>query len=225
MRKVCAIIVAAGSGRRFGAPLPKQFCELGGRPVLMTTIDRMRRAVPEAELLLVLSSDFVEEWGDKCRKHGFESPEVVIGGDTRWQSVKNAVERVAADTYVLVHDGARPFVMPQVTDALIGALDSGRQGAVPVVDVVDSLRETIDGFPGSRAVQRSRYKAVQTPQAFLSDYLHDAYSRPYRKEFTDDASVMESAGYADIALVEGHSDTFKITLPRDLAVAGLCMDE
>jgi len=223
VKRLYAIIVAAGSGRRFGSDVPKQFCELGGRPVLMTTIDNIRAALPGASVILVLNGDYADLWEEQCVANGFVSPQIVYGGPTRWASVKNALTLIPAESsaYVMVHDGARPFVRSAVTDALVSALDAGSQGAVPVVEVTDSLREISQDGGQSVAVDRSRFKAVQTPQAFRADLLKMAYDKPYSDRFTDDASVMECAGYSDIALVAGHPDTFKITLPRDLALARL----
>lgn len=220
--EVFIIIVAAGSGSRFGADLPKQFLPLCGRPLLMTTIDRMRLCVPEATQLVVLSEDFVDYWHELCENHDFQSPEIVVGGKTRWESVKNALAYLPDGCVAFVHDGARPLVDKGVVEGLINAVTAGHQGALPVVPLVDSIRLlTADG---SQAVERSNYMAVQTPQAFDSTLLKLAYTRPYSPSFTDDASVMEAAGYSDLALVPGHAETFKITLPRDLALAQIVYD-
>ena len=193
------IIVAAGSGSRFGANLPKQYCLLNGRPVLMHTIDNMRVAMPNSHIILVLNKDFVEYWGELCGEYSFESPMVVTGGDTRWQSVKNAIDVIPATAEIItVHDGARPIVEEKMVERLINALDNA-PGAIPVVSVTDSLRQVNEN--GSIPVDRSLYKAVQTPQAFHADKLKEAYSLPFTPTFTDDASVMAALGY-DVMLVE-----------------------
>lgn len=220
--QVFVIIVAAGSGSRFGADLPKQFMPLLGRPLLMTTIDRMRLCVPEAKQIVVLSEDFVDFWHDLCREYNFHSPTVIIGGKTRWESVKNALAYLPDGCVAMVHDGARPLVNPQVVEGLVNTVVAGHQGALPVVPLVDSIRVLTSG--GSQAVDRSKFMAVQTPQAFDSSLLKLAYSLPYSPLFTDDASVMEAAGYFDLALVPGDVDTFKITLPRDLVLAQTLYD-
>lgn len=212
------IIVAAGSGSRFGAALPKQYCLMNGRPVLMHTIDNMRRALPESQILLVLNRDFVDYWAELCEKYSFISPKVVEGGDTRWQSVKNAIDKIPTDGQVItVHDGARPIVDPMMVERLIGALDNAI-GAIPVVSVTDSLRQI--NATGSIPVDRSLYKAVQTPQAFHADKLVEAYSLPFDATFTDDASVLAALGY-DVALVEGDTYNIKITNPLDIEIAQL----
>ena len=212
------IIVAAGSGSRFGAALPKQYCLMNGRPVLMHTIENMRRALPQSQIVLVLNRDFVDYWTELCVKYSFISPKVVEGGDTRWQSVKNAIDEIPADAQVItVHDGARPIVDSMMVERLISALDDA-VGAIPVVSVTDSLRLIVES--GSTPVDRSLYKAVQTPQAFHADKLIEAYSLPFDATFTDDASVLAALGY-DVALVEGDTYNIKITNPLDIEIAQL----
>ena len=212
------IIVAAGSGSRFGAALPKQYCWMNGRPVLMHTIENMRRALPQSQIVLVLNRDFVDYWTELCVKYSIISPKVVEGGDTRWQSVKYAIDEIPADAQVItVHDGARPIVDSMMVERLISALDDA-VGAIPVVSVTDSLRQIVES--GSTPVDRSLYKAVQTPQAFHADKLIEAYSLPFDATFTDDASVLVALGY-DVALVEGDTYNIKITNPLDIEIAQL----
>ncbi len=212
------IIVAAGSGSRFGAALPKQYCLMNGRPVLMHTIENMRVALPDSHIVLVLNKDFVDYWAELCEQYSFVSPRVVVGGDSRWQSVKNAVDTIPREAEVItVHDGARPIVDRMMVERLIAALDDA-PGAIPVVSVTDSLRRVNE--QGSSPVDRSQYKAVQTPQAFHADKLVEAYSLPFNPTFTDDASVM-AALENDVALVEGDTYNIKITNPLDIEIAQL----
>lgn len=212
------IIVAAGSGSRFGAALPKQYCLMNGRPVLMHTIENMRVALPDSQIVLVLNKDFVDYWAELCEQYSFESPRVVVGGDSRWQSVKNAVDTIPREAEVItVHDGARPIVDRMMVERLIAALDDA-PGAIPVVSVTDSLRRVNE--QGSAPVDRSQYKAVQTPQAFHADKLVEAYSLSFNPTFTDDASVMAALGN-DVALVEGDTYNIKITNPLDIEIAQL----
>ena len=116
-----------------------------------------------------------------------------------------------------MHDGARPIVNADMVARLIDALDSA-PGAIPVVSVTDSLRQINES--GSTPVDRSLYKAVQTPQAFHADKLVEAYSLPFDATFTDDASVMAALGY-EVALVEGDTNNIKITHPLDIEIAQL----
>ena len=133
------IIVAAGSGSRFGASLPKQYCLLNSRPVLMHTIENMRKALPDSHIVLVLNKDFIDYWAELCEEYSFVSPMVVEGGATRWQSVKNAIDKIPADAQVItVHDGARPIVNADMVARLIDALDSA-PGAIPVVSVTQGI--------------------------------------------------------------------------------------
>lgn len=214
------IIVAAGSGLRFGSALPKQFCKLEGLPVVMHAIKRFREALPDAEILLVINRDFRSKWIDLCHKHNFISPTVIEGGPTRWHSVKNAISVIPAswDGPVLIHDGARPLVEKNVIIRLLDKLKDGADGAVPCIPAVDSLRMAIDPVR-SNAVDRSRFFAVQTPQAFPANIIVKAYDCQYSPLMTDDASVCELNGYLDIRIAEGSPSTLKITHPADLATA------
>lgn len=219
-QRIYNIIVAAGSGSRFGANLPKQYCLLNNRPVLMHTIESMRVALPESQIILVLNKDFVGYWAELCDKYSFKSPKVVEGGDTRWQSVKNAIDKIPATAEIItVHDGARPIVDKQMVERLVVALENA-EGAIPVVAVTDSLRQ-LTGVT-SVPVDRALYRAVQTPQAFHADKLIEAYSLPFDTTFTDDASVLAALG-CDVALVEGDTYNIKITHPLDIEIAQLYM--
>lgn len=223
MSEVKVIIVAGGKGSRFGSDCPKQYCLLRHRPVLMTTIESFRSALPHADIVVVISREMQQLWESLCREHGFDSPVICYGGATRWESVKNGLEAIAdasPDTVVLVHDAARPVVPAGVIDRVIkGAVAS--DGAIPVVPVTDSLRRlTADG---SESVDRSLFRAVQTPQGFTFGKLEQAYALPYSPLFTDDASVMEAAGFVDMTLVEGDIRCMKITNPHDIEIAELML--
>lgn len=219
-RKITVIIVAAGSGSRFGGPLPKQFCQIEGRPAVMRAIDNLRRALPDADYVIVLSASQIEHWNYLCNLHDFDSPRVAVGGDSRSQSVRNAMPFVSAgeSDLVLVHDGARPFPSVAMVDELVAAFDDDAvEGALPVVPVTDSIRD-VSG-PLSVAVDRSKFRAVQTPQAFRAALLVEAYARGVDGVFTDDASVMEAAGYSNLVLVNGSPTNLKVTNPADIAIA------
>lgn len=222
---ICHIIVAAGSGTRFGAKMPKQFASLGGRPVLMTTIERMRRFGHNGDIILVLHKDWTEPWHEMCRAASFDSPEVVTGGITRWESVRNALKAMPYDTdIVTVHDGARPLLTSKVIDNALDALAAGAAGAIPVIAVTDSLR-TITPDGTNHAVDRSLFRTVQTPQVFRADILAQSYRLPWQPSFTDDASVVEAA-FPDIRLklTQGDTANIKITHPDDLLQAELLLE-
>lgn len=222
--KVCIIVVAAGSGSRFGADVPKQFCVLQGRPVLMTTMENLAKYFPDSELILVLNPSFVDFWRDLCEEYDFSMPhKIVEGGDTRTHSVAHALHIVPEDVRaVMIHDGARPIVTPSMASRIMSALKES-EAVIPVVAVTDSLR-MVKGMQskGGMPVDRADYVAVQTPQAFRRDAicsLIDVYDSD--ATFTDDASLYQEATGKDVALVEGSTHNIKITNPGDLDIASL----
>lgn len=221
MKRNYEIIVAAGSGSRYGGTLPKQFCDLAGRPLLMTTVERMRECDPGAEIILVLSAEMIPVWHEMCESQGFESPRLIAcGGATRAESVRNAMTlvNVTDARRVGVHDGARPVITRELVKRLDEAIDNGADGAIPAVAVTDSLRQVnTDG--SSVAVDRSRFRAVQTPQFFRADLLAEAYAKGFTPSATDDASLMEAAGFTDLRLVQGSPHNIKVTNPGDIAIA------
>lgn len=216
-----AIIVAAGSGSRFGGEIPKQFCMLGDMPVLMHTVKRIARALPHARLAIVLNADYATLWQKMCEKYGFVSPMVVEGGATRWESVKKALAALkpSDDDAVYIHDGVRPVVPSAMMKRIIKAVAES-DAVIPAIPVTDSLRR-INENGTSEAEDRSALVAVQTPQAFRARKLLAAYRQPFSTNFTDDASVYEAAGYGSPTLVEGSPLNIKITHPRDIEVAAL----
>ncbi len=221
------IIVAAGSGSRFGADLPKQFCMLDGRPVLFHTIEAFRKALPDGEILLVLSENHVDMWRDLCYRFDFVSPDIVCGGSSRWESVRNAVMTLHVEkpeSVITVHDGARPLVSSSVIhDAVMAACMPGVDGAVPAIAITDSVR-MLDDDGSSMPLARQRLRAVQTPQAFPAGLLKEAYGLPFSPDFTDDASVMAAYGHENIILTEGSAENIKITHRGDLALAEFIFD-
>ena len=219
-----AIIVAGGSGTRFGAELPKQFLNLKGLPILMRTIQAFgENSDGSFDVIVTLPVGQIDLWHDLCSEYGFAVPHrIVPGGETRWHSVKNALDGIgdiAGVDVIAVHDGVRPLA----SVALIGrVLDAARRdgAAIPVVMLNDSVRQ-LSG-EDSHALDRSSLRAVQTPQAFDARLLLEAYGQPFDPTFTDDASVVERYGHK-VTLVEGESSNIKITRPMDLALAEILM--
>ena len=197
------IIVAGGQGLRMGLPVPKQFALVAGRPGLMHTI--------------VLPADQHEYWNDLCREHDFRIEHTVVsGGETRFHSSQNGLRAIPDDVdgVVGIHDGVRPFVSVEVIRRCYA--EARRSGAaIPVVPVVDTLRLVGDG---SHNVDRSQFRAVQTPQVFSIGLLREAFRQQWRPEFTDDASVVEGIG-GKIGMVEGNRENIKLTTPLDMLVA------
>lgn len=216
MRRLYTIIVAGGKGMRMGKDLPKQFLPIDGTPILMHTLQAFYDYDPSMTLIVVLPSDQQAYWSKLCGDHHFTIPHVVVkGGETRFHSVKNGLSCITGEGLVAVHDGVRPFVHCDTIDRCFAAAqESG--AAVPVVEVVDSLRKVED--EESKAVSRRDYRIVQTPQVFDISLLKEAYKQPYTVDFTDDASVVEAYG-RKISLVEGNRENIKITSPFDLIIA------
>ncbi|MCM1163658.1 MAG: 2-C-methyl-D-erythritol 4-phosphate cytidylyltransferase [Muribaculaceae bacterium] len=211
------IVVAAGSGLRYGGSLPKQFCMLWGRPVLMTTLERLAAAAPDAEMIVVLSPEMFGEWTGMCQRHDFRLPHrVVAGGSTRAESVRSGLSLVDAERvgWISVHDAARPMVTPAMFARMLDALP-GADGVIPAIAVTDSLR-VVEPDGRSHAVDRSLYRAVQTPQLFDGHKLLEANRLPLRPEFTDDASVMEAAGFTNLRVAQGEVANIKITHNGDI---------
>ena len=218
------IIVAGGKGLRMGSDVPKQFLPIGGKPVLMRTLERFRAYSQELQIILVLPKAQQDYWQELCRKHSIPLPsegagqgfyQLTNGGETRFHSVQNGLALIPDDDssgVVGVHDGVRPF--PAV-DVIRRCYETAREkkAVVPVIPVVETLRHITEGTK-----PRSEYRLVQTPQCFDIQLLKAANKQPYNDGFTDDASVVEAFGF-DITLVEGNRENIKITTPFDMTIA------
>lgn len=220
--KIHVIVVAAGSGHRFGAPVPKQFCELSGKPVLLHTLAALRRELPRATITLVLNPDWMEYWRELAAGAPAREDRLVAGGATRAESVQNALRGVKDADIVLVHDGVRPFVDKEIIEGLLTAMSSGADAAIPAILLTDSVWCVTPDSKGP--VDRSTLRAVQTPQAFPAALLAQAYEKAAQtgyQFFTDDSSVLACLKGADsrIVLTPGNPDNIKITNPRDIAIA------
>jgi 2-C-methyl-D-erythritol 4-phosphate cytidylyltransferase len=211
-----ALIVAGGKGTRIKSKLPKQFLELNGLPILMHTIQAFYRYDEKIVVIVVLPEDDIETWRVLCKKHNFTKPLILQkGGDTRFQSVKNGLEKIEGDGLVAIHDGVRPLV----SEDIIGAsfrLAAVHQSAVAAVRLKESIRMTDQD--NTKAMDRSRFRLIQTPQTFQVQLIKQAYKIKDDPSLTDDASVAERAGHT-ISLFEGSYDNIKITTPEDLIVA------
>lgn len=210
------IIVAGGKGLRMGGEIPKQFIPIGGKPVLMRTIETFYAYDSSIQIILVLPVSQQEYWKDLCLEYSFDIPhQVADGGETRFHSVKSGLNLVKEDGWVGVHDGVRPFVSSDVIDRCYSAAAMW-QAVIPVVDVVETVRHMTE--EGSETVPRDQYKLVQTPQVFDVSLLKKAYNQEYTSHFTDDASVVEALG-VKVHLVEGNRENVKLTTPFDLKLA------
>ncbi len=215
--KKYAIIVAGGTGTRFGSTLPKQFVHLCGMPILMRTIKAFYDNDPATNIVVALPTEFMSLWGDLCSSSNFSiKHKIVEGGANRFESVRNALFSInETECLVAVHDGARPLVSNEV---IATSFDTAERcgTAVPVIPVTDSIR--VLDRNGSHNVSRDSLVAVQTPQTFRIEILKDAYSAAYSPLFTDDASVVEFRG-TKINLYPGDERNIKITHPMDIKTA------
>lgn len=212
------IIVAGGKGLRMGNDLPKQFIPIGGKPVLMRTIEAFYRFDPDINIILVLPVSHQDYWKSLCKEYNFTIEHAIAnGGETRFHSVKNGLALVA-DGLVGVQDGVRPFGSVEMIKR---CFDAAREypAVIPVIDSTDSLREVFEEYK-SRIVDRSKIRLVQTPQVFDVNVLKKAYQTDFKETFTDDASVVEAMG-VHVHLVKGEVTNIKITTPLDLKIGEL----
>jgi 2-C-methyl-D-erythritol 4-phosphate cytidylyltransferase len=205
MPSVWVIVVAAGSGSRFGRP--KQYEELAGRPVLDWSLAAARAtaAGPGDGVVVVVPPDRA---GEPPR----HADRVVAGGATRSGSVRAGLAEVPGNAdIIVVHDGARPLAGVDLFARVVEAVREGADAAVPAVGVTDTLRHRSGG-----QVDRDRLVAVQTPQAFRAAALRAGHAP--EPEATDDASLVEATG-GKVVIVEGSPANLKITRPIDLVIA------
>lgn len=216
------IIVAGGKGLRMGADIPKQFLPVGGKPVLMRTLERFREYAADLQIILVLPKAQQDYWRELCQQYNFDVEYTLAnGGETRFHSVQNGLALVPDDAegVVGVHDGVRPF--PSV-EVIRNCYETARtaKAVIPVIPIVETVRHLVSESNVQRSitVPRGDYRLVQTPQTFDIQLLKAANRQPYNDGFTDDASVVEAYGF-DITLVEGNRENIKITTPFDMTIA------
>ena len=227
--KQVAIIVAGGKGLRLPGDVPKQFAAIDGLPVLMHTLHAFRAYSSSLEIILVLPVADKALWDNLCRRHQFrDSVTVVDGGPSRFHSVWNGLKQITGPGLVAVHDGVRPMITPDII-AVSFDIAGKYRSAVASVALKESIRqveasaETNGSSSGlserrSVALDRTVFRLMQTPQTFDIDLLKSAYESAAVDHFTDDASVVESAGHR-VALFDGSYENLKITTPEDLIVA------
>ena len=210
-----AIIVAGGSGIRMNSATPKQFIPVNKLPVLMHTLYAFYGYSKDLNIILVLPSSDLNTWKDLCIRHDFTIPvKIVSGGQTRFQSVQNGLAVLDDEGLVAIHDGVRPLIDKEIIAASfqIAALHGS---AIASVRLTESIREL--DKDQTKTVDRSRYRIIQTPQTFQIAIIKKAYQQSESKSFTDDASVVEKAGFK-ISLFEGSYRNIKITSPQDIVI-------
>lgn len=212
-----AVIVAGGEGKRMGSTVPKQFLMLAGKPILFHTLKQFLDAFDDLKIILVLpeahvaaGQEIIDAW------FNYDRITIAIGGDTRFQSVKNGLALITDDNAIIaVHDAVRCLVTKRlITECFDTASNLGT--ALPVLPCTDSVRiltdDTNEFFP------RAKVKLVQTPQVFHSKIIIPAYNIEYKEKYTDEASVVDAFGM-QLQLVEGDEENIKITTPKDIMLA------
>lgn len=217
-----AIIVAGGTGSRIGSERPKQFLLLKGLPILMYSLRAFHRYDSSIKLLISLHPDYLDTWKTLCLQHGFNlDHQVIAGGDTRYQSVKNALLTLPESGLIAVHDAARPLVTVDLIERSFH--EAARfSSSVPGIPVNETVRQIINDKV--ILIDRTSLRIIQTPQVFEASVLHHAYKQEFDTTFTDDASLLEAMGIQP-HLTEGDPRNIKITIPSDIRVAEALLDE
>jgi len=218
------IIVAGGSGSRMKSDIPKQFLAINGLPILMHTINAFRSYSNALEIILVLPDDQILFWNKLCEEHHYKKDyKLISGGDTRFASVKNGLDSIKElQGLVAVHDGVRPVISREVIAAsFTKAAELGT--AVVSVPLKDSIRK-VEANGLNRAMDRTAFRLIQTPQTFRLDWMRHAFEVSYDDRFTDCASVLEHAKYP-IHLIPGTYENIKITTPEDLRWAEIYLQQ
>ncbi|MGH9708243.1 MAG: 2-C-methyl-D-erythritol 4-phosphate cytidylyltransferase [Candidatus Acidiferrales bacterium] len=233
MSRVAAILPAAGLGTRMGAEKPKQFLKLDGMPLMIFTLRRLAACRAITDFFISTRAEDVVLLEDLVAKAGLGRPaRVVHGGDTRQQSVSNALAQVdPATEVVLVHDAVRPFVTPEQIDRVIA--EARTRGAailgIPAIDTVKEVKRASlpeDVALITSTIPRERVVLAQTPQAFSYSLLRDAFRKAREDDATasDEAALVERFGH-DVFVVLGSERNFKITRPADMDLARFYLDQ
>ncbi len=210
------IIVAGGSGKRMNSTTPKQFLKIDDIPVIAITINRLKSAVPDCRFTAIIAESDMAHW-QNCRGYisFFDSINTALGGPERFHSVKSGLAFIKDNEIIAIHDAVRPLFSTSVLHQGFNVAEKSGS-AIPVIPLNESIRE-INGAL-SKSVNRNNYRLCQTPQFFQASILLNAYRQSYTQSFTDDASVVEAAGYS-VRLIEGNPENIKITTPADLKYA------
>lgn len=222
--KEYVIIVAGGSGSRMQSKTPKQYLLLANKPILMHTIDAFRKYSSELSIILVLPEKSIDQWKKLCDSFSFNHKLTVVkGGTSRFQSVKNGLEKIhEKNSLVAIHDGVRPLVNSEIISTSF-RLAQIHGCAVASTHLKESIR--FIGKKGTESVDRAKYRSIQTPQTFQAELIKSAYfNSEDDSELTDDASVAEKNG-AKVVLFEGSYKNVKITTPEDLLFAEAILEK
>jgi len=233
MGRIAAIVPAAGLGTRMGAEMPKQFLELDGMPLIIFTLKRLAACPAITDFFVATRAEDVVSLQDKVARSGLGRPaRVVHGGDTRQQSVANALAQVDPSTeVVLVHDAVRPFVTREQIERVIG--EARARGAailgIPAIDTVKEVKRASlpeDVALISATIPRERIVLAQTPQVFSYALLRDAFRKAQDDDVSasDEAAVVERFGH-EVFVVLGSERNLKITRPSDMDLARFYLEQ
>jgi 2-C-methyl-D-erythritol 4-phosphate cytidylyltransferase len=194
---------------------------LKGKPVLWYTLNAFIDAYEDMQIILVLPEIHQEKGNAIAKEFPFNRIRTTIGGETRFQSVKNGLMLVDTHSIVFVHDAVRCLVTPQLIRRCCEVtIEKGN--AVPAIAASDTIR--IQTEAGNEMIDRNKVRLIQTPQTFFSNSIKEAYNQLYHDSFTDEAGVVEKLG-VKINLVEGEKTNIKITTPVDLLIAERILEE
>ena len=223
--------MAAGSGTRMGAEVPKQFIELDGKAILQRTIELFLNACPGISIITVLPESHMDYWRQYCLDKNFICPQILVkGGITRFHSVRNALEKVPEGAVVAVHDAVRPLVSEAFVRDMFERAEN-TPALIPVLPCVDTMKvlekkkirgEEVLVTMSGHSVDRSILYAAQTPQVFHSELLKEAYCQAFDTNFTDDASVVLKNG-KNLSYLIGERFNIKITTQDDLILSKAIM--
>ena len=224
MQQQYVIILAGGTGSRMKSDIPKQFIELQGAPIIIHSLKRFINYNLNIQIIICVHKNYKNHLENIFQKFNLETKniQIVFGGDTRFQSVKNGLNLIQdLDAVVGIHDSARPFVsLKTIQNCFETAAIKGN--AIPCISINESLRKISNNINSS--INRNEYKIIQTPQCFLVSKIKKAFEQEYNFVFTDDATVLETIG-EKIVLVEGNQENIKITSPHDLLIAKALLHE
>lgn len=216
MKKVGAIVVAAGASKRMGG-VNKIYANLAGKPLIAHTVDVFQACSSIDQVVIVLSEDKVEEGRQLVKELGWSKVvKVCPGGARRQDSVRNGLERLSDCQWVVIHDGARPCLSPNLIER---GLEEARQSgaAIAAMPVADTIKVVASDSFVEDTPLRQRLWAVQTPQVFRFDIINEAY-RKAEGDVTDDATLVENLGYK-VKVYPGSEANIKVTTPEDLLLA------
>jgi len=224
--KVVALIPTAGSGKRVGSEVPKQFLEIQGKPVIIYTLEKFDRCSLIDDVILIVPLEHVRLAEEVIAKWCIQKVgNVIAGGKERQDSVQNGLDCLPEDVeIVVVHDGVRPFVSVEKISEVVESVRKWG-GAVLALPVKDTVKKARMGWV-EETLDRRTIWSVQTPQAFRIDWMKEGYEKAKQEEFyaTDDSTLIERLG-CRVALIMGEEKNIKITTPADIQLAEMFVDQ